>query len=74
LCTPADQFAEQLELPKLQTGDLVAILNAGAYGLTYSPTGFLSHATPAEVLVEEGQPRVVRNRGLPQDALRGQQN
>lgn len=72
LCTPADQFADQLELPKLQTGDLVAILNTGAYGLTYSPTGFLSHATPAEVLVEDGKPRVVRSRGLPQDALRGQ--
>lgn len=74
LCTPADQFAEQLELPKLQTGDLIAILNAGAYGLTYSPTGFLSHPTPAEVLVEDGKPRVVRSRGLPQDALRGQTN
>lgn len=72
LCTPADQFAEQIELPTLQTGDLVAILNTGAYGLTYSPTGFLSHATPAEVMVEDGRPRVVRSRGLPQDALRGQ--
>ncbi|MFT7535137.1 MAG: diaminopimelate decarboxylase [Hyphomicrobiaceae bacterium] len=74
LCTPADQFAEQIELPTLQTGDLVAILNTGAYGLTYSPTGFLSHATPAEVMVEDGKPRVVRSRGLPQDALRGQRH
>lgn len=72
LCTPADQFAEQLELAELRTGDLVAILNAGAYGLTYSPSGFLSHASPAEVMVEDGRARVVRSRGRPQDALRGQ--
>ena len=72
LCTPADQFAEQIELPALATGDLVAILNAGAYGLTYSPTGFLSHATPAEVMVEDGQPRVIRSRGQAKDALRNQ--
>jgi diaminopimelate decarboxylase len=72
LCTPADQFADQLPLPPLQTGDLVAVLNAGAYGLTFSPSSFLSHATPAEVLIEAGQPRIVRSRGQASDALRGQ--
>ena len=72
LCTPADQFAAELELPPLAAGDLVAILNAGAYGITYSPTGFLSHATPAEVLVEAGRVRVVRDRGDSRDVLRGQ--
>lgn len=74
LCTPADQFAEQLPLPELQRGDLLAILNAGAYGLTYSPTGFLSHPTAAEVLVDAGEARVVRQRGTASDALRGQQD
>ena len=72
LCTPADQFCDQLELPKLERGDLVALLNAGAYGLTYSPTRFLSHPSPAEVLVDRGAVRVVRNRGTAQDALRDQ--
>jgi len=73
LCTPADQFAADLELPPLAAGDLVAILNAGAYGISYSPTGFLSHATPAEVMVEAGKARVVRERGDSRDVLRGQQ-
>jgi diaminopimelate decarboxylase len=72
LCTPADQFAEQVLLPPLQPGDLVAVLHAGAYGLSFSPHGFLSHATPAEVLVDGGEARVVRTRGRPDDALRGQ--
>lgn len=72
LCTPADQFAAALELPPLAAGDLIAILNAGAYGVTYSPSAFLSHAAPAEVMVEDGKARVVRERGDSRDVLRGQ--
>ncbi|MBK8097756.1 MAG: alanine racemase [Planctomycetes bacterium] len=73
LCTPADQFAEAVAMPPLRTGDLVAVLNAGAYGLTFSPTGFLSHPTPPEVLVEYGKARVIRDRGTAADALLRQQ-
>ncbi|MCR9248123.1 MAG: diaminopimelate decarboxylase [bacterium] len=72
LCTPADQFAADLDLPELTAGDLVAVLHAGAYGLTYSPTGFLSHPSPAELLVENGTARCIRDRGEPEDAVRGQ--
>jgi diaminopimelate decarboxylase len=73
LCTPQDQFAEELQLPACGRGDLLAVLGAGAYGLTYSSTMFLSHPTPAEFAVERGAARVVRERGQPADALRGQQ-
>ncbi|MBL8738195.1 MAG: alanine racemase [Planctomycetes bacterium] len=73
LCTPADQFAEALPLGPLPTGELLAVLHAGAYGLSYSPHGFLSHPTPAEVLVDDGVARLVRRRGEPADALRDQQ-
>jgi len=72
LCTPMDQFAEAFHCPELRRGDLVAVLNAGAYGLTYSPTAFLGHPTPAEVLVDGGQARIVRERGTFSDGLRGQ--
>lgn len=72
LCTPMDQFTDQIELPPLQAGDLIAVLNAGAYGLTYSPTRFLSHALPAEVLIDDGEPRIVRERGEDRDVLLGQ--
>lgn len=72
LCTPADQFAEALALPPLAPGDLVAVLAAGAYGLTFSPHGFLSHPTPAEVMVDGGEARLVRARGEATDVLRGQ--
>jgi diaminopimelate decarboxylase len=72
LCTPADQFAEDLAIGPLAQGDLVAVLHAGAYGLCFSPHSFLGHATPAEVLVDGGSPRIIREAGLGTDALRGQ--
>ncbi|CAN5829839.1 pyridoxal-dependent decarboxylase, exosortase A system-associated [soil metagenome] len=51
LCTPLDLLGEAVELPVGDVGDLVAVSQAGAYGLTASPTAFLSHPAPVEVLV-----------------------
>jgi len=51
LCTPLDLLAERLEMAKAEVGDLIVVLQSGAYGLTASPTAFLSHPAPAEVLV-----------------------
>ncbi|HEU4419195.1 MAG TPA: alanine racemase [Planctomycetota bacterium] len=73
LCTPADQFAEQAMLPPLSPGDLVAVLHAGAYGLSFSPILFLSHPAAAEVMVDGGSSRIVRHRGEATDVLRGQE-
>ncbi len=72
LCTPADQFAEQIPFAPLAEGDLVAVLHSGAYGLTYSPTAFLSHPAPAEVMVDGDVARIVRMRPAAEDALRAQ--
>ncbi|WP_312880222.1 pyridoxal-dependent decarboxylase, exosortase A system-associated [Actinokineospora xionganensis] len=51
LCTPLDLLAADVDLPRAEIGDLIAVFQAGAYGLTASPTGFLSHPVPPEVLV-----------------------
>jgi diaminopimelate decarboxylase len=51
LCTPLDLLADGLEMAQGEVGDLVAVFQSGAYGLTASPTAFLSHPAPAEVLV-----------------------
>ncbi len=51
LCTPLDLLADKTALPRSEAGDLVAIFQSGAYGLTASPTAFLGHPAPAEVLV-----------------------
>jgi diaminopimelate decarboxylase len=51
LCTPLDLLGDRVELPAAEIGDLVVVFQAGAYGRTASPTAFLSHPEPAEVLV-----------------------
>ena len=51
LCTPLDVLAEEMEMAVGEAGDLVVVLQSGAYGLTASPVGFLSHPVATEVLV-----------------------
>jgi diaminopimelate decarboxylase len=51
LCTPLDLLGDRVSLPPADIGDLIVVFQAGAYGLTASPTGFLSHPEPAEVLL-----------------------
>lgn len=51
LCTPLDLLGDNVALPDAQIGDTVVLFQAGAYGLTASPTAFLGHPHPVEVLV-----------------------
>jgi diaminopimelate decarboxylase len=51
LCTPLDLLGDRVTLPPADVGDLVVVFHAGAYGYTASPTAFLSHPEPPEVLV-----------------------
>jgi diaminopimelate decarboxylase len=51
LCTPLDLLGDDVDLPDAGIDDLVVIFQAGAYGLTASPTAFLGHPAPVEVLV-----------------------
>ncbi len=51
LCTPLDLLGERMSLARAEPGDLVVVFQSGAYGITASPQGFLSHPGAAEVLV-----------------------
>ncbi|GAB3744820.1 pyridoxal-dependent decarboxylase, exosortase A system-associated [Microlunatus parietis] len=51
LCTPLDLLADKVVLPTTAVDDLIVIFQAGAYGLTASPTAFLGHPAPAEALI-----------------------
>jgi diaminopimelate decarboxylase len=51
LCTPLDLLGDEVWLPDAQIGDSIVLFQAGAYGLTASPTAFLGHPPPTEVLV-----------------------
>jgi diaminopimelate decarboxylase len=73
LCTPDDVLARRVVLPEVRPGDLIAVERSGAYGPTSSPGLFLSHGYPAEVLVADGRPHLVRRRDTVEDLL-GKQN
>lgn len=51
LCTPLDILADNMTLPIAAPGDLVAVLQSGAYGASASPQAFLSHPPVRELLL-----------------------
>jgi diaminopimelate decarboxylase len=51
LCTPLDLLADRMELGHCEPGDLVCVLQSGAYGYTASPHRFLGQPPPGEILV-----------------------
>ena len=52
LCTPLDLLADRMLFPDAEIGDLVVVLQSGAYGYTASPLGFLSHPAPAQIATD----------------------
>lgn len=71
LCTPLDVVGRGVRMPTLEAGDLIVILQSGAYARTTSPLGFLSHYDPMELFVEDGRAEVIRTRGTIADIVRG---
>jgi diaminopimelate decarboxylase len=51
LCTPLDLLADRMDLAQADAGDLIVVLQSGAYGRSASPTAFLGHPPPKEVLL-----------------------
>ncbi len=51
LCTSADKLANDVYIEKANVGDIAVFGLAGAYGLSMSNNGFLSHALPQEIVV-----------------------
>jgi len=60
LCTTLDRLANRIEIGSPEVGDVIAIKNSGAYGLTASPVYFLGHETPREILIREGKFSLIR--------------
>jgi diaminopimelate decarboxylase len=71
ICESGDLFARDRMLPEIEEGEVLAILNAGAYGYAMS-SNYNSRPRPAEVLVKDGKSRLVRERETLDDLLRGQ--
>lgn len=73
LCTPLDSFGTKIPLAEPSVGDFIGVFYSGAYGYSASNLGFLSHPTPAEVLLQGGKAHLLRAAGTPEDVLKGQQ-
>src|ERR687894_123558 len=71
-CTPLDSFGNNIPLAAPEVGDLIGVFYSGAYGYSASNLGFLSHPSPAEVLLLGGEARLLRAGGRPEDVLNGQ--
>lgn len=68
VCESGDFFARDRALPVVKGGDLLAILDAGAYGMSLS-SNYNTRPRAAEVLVEDGSARLIRRRETMDDLL-----
>jgi len=68
VCETGDFFAHDRKLAPLEPGDLVALLDAGAYGMAQS-SNYNTRLRPAEVLVEGAKARLIRRRETIADLL-----
>lgn len=68
VCESGDFFARDRKLGSVRPGDLVALLDAGAYGMAQS-SNYNTRLRPAEVLVEGAKARLIRRRETMADLL-----
>ncbi len=71
ICESGDILAKDRELPKVHEGDLLAVLNTGAYGYSMS-SQYNSRPRAAEVLVNEGNYELIRERETLNSLIVGQ--
>jgi diaminopimelate decarboxylase len=69
VCETGDFFARDRELPVVNEGELLAILDAGAYGMALA-SNYNSRPHPAEVMVEGKSAKMIRQRQTMRDLLR----
>ncbi|MGE5723658.1 MAG: diaminopimelate decarboxylase [Acidobacteriota bacterium] len=69
ICETGDFFARGREMPPVNDGDLLVILDVGAYGMVLA-SNYNTRPRPAEVLVDGGKSRLIRRREKVSDLLR----
>ncbi|HEY2360044.1 MAG TPA: diaminopimelate decarboxylase, partial [Candidatus Angelobacter sp.] len=71
ICETGDFFARDRELPVVQEGDLLALLDTGAYGYVLS-SNYNTRTRPPEILIDKTKVQVIRRRETTQDLLRAE--
>ena len=72
LCSALDILSDEARIASPKVGDLLAVLDTGAYGYTESMPLFLSHPMPAEIAIRGGQAALLRPRIEPASWLEAQ--
>ena len=71
VCESGDFFARDRTLPPVKEGDLLAILDAGAYGMALA-SNYNTRPRPAEVLVSGKSAKIIRRREKIADLVRAE--
>jgi diaminopimelate decarboxylase len=71
ICETGDFLARDREIPRVESGDLLAVMSAGAYGFTMS-SNYNSRPRVAEVMVKGDQFFTVRTRESYEDLMKGE--
>jgi diaminopimelate decarboxylase len=71
VCESGDVLAKDRQLPKIQEGNLLAVLNTGAYGYSMS-SQYNARPRAAEVMVKNGKCALIRERERLDDLMSGQ--
>jgi diaminopimelate decarboxylase len=68
LCESSDTLGKNRTIPRPSVGDYYAVLDTGAYGAVMA-SNYNRRLLPAEVMVEDGEPRLIRRRQTLDDVL-----
>jgi diaminopimelate decarboxylase len=71
VCESGDFLARDRHMPIVSEGELLAVLDAGAYGMSLA-SNYNTRGRPAEVMVEGNKPRLIRSRETAADMMRGE--
>jgi diaminopimelate decarboxylase len=72
ICESSDFLAKARKMPNLRSGELIAVMSAGAYGFSMS-TNYNSRPRVAEILVRDDQMFLIRKRENYEDLIRGEE-
>jgi diaminopimelate decarboxylase len=71
VCESADFLAKERKIPRLNPGELIAVMSAGAYGFSMA-TNYNSRPRVAEVMIRDDEIHVIRKREAYEDLIRGE--
>ena len=71
VCETGDFLARDRQMPMLSEGELLAVLDAGAYGMSLA-SNYNTRGRPAEVMIKGTKARLIRPRETAADMMRGE--